>query len=454
MPAILFAGKAFSLLITDFFNQIPIFLILGFFFVGVVFLIKIKKEAKWVAGILFFLIFLLFDLGKTENQFNKLTEINAEVKETYYRKEKTMLILQNEKYKVWSYYPGRLEIKNGYQIKIKGLFFPVREKNYFYSEEFTHTGKIDQLEIINAAEKINFATYFFHRYFEKADFPFLYYGFILGERTQMPDKIIDLFRENGCLHILAISGSHIAIIIAFLFFLLKLMPLPPKISLFLILAVIWGYLLLLDFSPAPLRAIVFTTILIFAKLLERRMSLLDILFISGFLILLFDPKMIYSLGFLLSFFATLGILLALPIIRKITAIIKPRPIEYIVDGILIGFFAQLLIFPILLYYFKTLNLISLFLSIPLTLLSTPILFWSLTGLLLFPFWEKLGQLFIPPADFMTYLMLKIMTWTYEIKALEIKTGMNGFFAVGIYLPIFIILIGIKKKYQLKNQMLF
>lgn len=450
MPGILFAAKSLAILLAGWVSFIsPVVYILIILFL-LCWLYRYKKFTLAAAGICFFLIFLFFETQKSEMKQEKLKEVKGEVLESGYRKEKTILIIKSGNLKIWAFYKGKFEVENGNLILAKGSFFPVKEKNYFYSEDFSHTGRIYNLEILDKIVKKNPVIEFFHSYFAHADYPFMYYGFILGERSLMPEIVVDLFRENGCMHILAISGSHVAIIITFLLFLLRIFPLLPKQIIVVFLAILWGYLILLNFSPAPARAIVFTTVLGLAKIFERRMSLMDILYLSGFFILIAEPKMLYSLGFLLSFFATYGILYALPIIKKITEWIKNKPLEYFADGLLIGFFAQLLIFPILLYNFKVLNLMSLFLSIPLTILSTPILYWGLTGVLFYGFWEKLGILFLPASDLMTFFMLKLMAWTYAVKWIEIKTALPLWLALAFYAAIIPTLWYIKRRMGLKE----
>ena len=218
----------------------------------------------------------------------------------------------------------------------------------------------------------------------------LHAGFIMGKRSGVPNVVLDLFQENGVMHILAISGSHVAIIISFIMLLINFLPITPKPALLLVIAILWGYLHLLDYSPAPARAIVFTTILGFCRLLEIRVKLLDVLYLTGFAILLFNPKILYSLGFLLSFAATFGIIFCMPLFGVFTKSIKNKFLKISLDGFLVGVAAQLLIFPLLFGFFQKMNLFSLFLTLPLTVLFVPMLYWDLTGALVFLLFPSLG----------------------------------------------------------------
>jgi len=79
-------------------------------------------------------------------------------------------------------------------------------------------------------------------------------GILLGERNDLSSEIKDIFLESGIMHILAVSGLHVGIIIAALYFILKLVPLSPPLKAIIIIISLIFYSSLLGFRSSVLRA--------------------------------------------------------------------------------------------------------------------------------------------------------------------------------------------------------
>ena len=132
---------------------------------------------------------------------------------------------------------------------------------------------------------------------------------VLGEKYLLEDEIKLLYQENGISHILAISGLHVSMVGAAIYYLLKRLRLGLAVSTLMSLAFVYSYGILTNFSVSTNRAVVMYSIFIIAKLIGRTFDILTAMSLSAFLILLQNPMELFQAGFLLSFGAVLELLL-------------------------------------------------------------------------------------------------------------------------------------------------
>lgn len=132
-------------------------------------------------------------------------------------------------------------------------------------------------------------------------------AFLLGEKDHIPGEVYDDMRTGGVAHLLTLSGFHVGLLTALLFYLL------PKSRPVLRVAVIGAFLLVYcavtGFGPSLVRASLMCMCLLFASAVSRRADTLSSLSLAAAVLLLSNPFMLYSVGFCLSFSATLGIVL-------------------------------------------------------------------------------------------------------------------------------------------------
>ncbi|MUP47349.1 ComEC family competence protein [Gramella sp. BOM4] len=176
---------------------------------------------------------------------------------------------------------------------------------------------------------------------------------ILGQRRDIQDSLYKSYAAAGAIHILAISGLHIGILLLFLNFIFK--PLERSkygkiVKIVLILSFLWGFAILSGLSPSVVRAVCMFSFLAIGLQLKRKTSVLNSLFLSLFFLLLYDPFLIFQLGFQLSYLAVLGIIILQPILYGIVEIKKKIP-DYFWKLITASVAAQLAILPLSLYYF-------------------------------------------------------------------------------------------------------
>jgi len=176
---------------------------------------------------------------------------------------------------------------------------------------------------------------------------------LLGQKKELSKNIYNDFTNAGVVHILAVSGLHVGIILIFLNFIFK--PLRRfkfgKWAAYLSsLICIWAFALLVGFSPSVIRAALMFSFLNAGLIFNRKASTFNMLCLSAILMLLWDAYLIFSVGFQMSYLAVLGIISFQPLIKK-RFYIKNKVGRYFFDILTVSFCAQLGVIPISIFYF-------------------------------------------------------------------------------------------------------
>ncbi len=188
----------------------------------------------------------------------------------------------------------------------------------------------------------------------------------LGYRNEETVHINHSFRDIGVAHLLAVSGFHLAIVIAFAAMLLKIFDYFPRllwVKPLLLILIAWIFSFVTGLATPTLRAALMVTIYYLGFILIKPKSVLNTLATSAFIILFFHPGALFELGFQLSYLAVLSIILFQPIFAPSRSRQHNRLLLYFYNTIVLCLSAQILTFPILLYNFGTFPLIFLWSNI-------------------------------------------------------------------------------------------
>lgn len=180
-------------------------------------------------------------------------------------------------------------------------------------------------------------------------------GLIIGLQDELePDKYAQ-FTQLGLTHILAISGSHVAINVGIIFGLLRLLRVSRETALLIVLFFVPAYVLLTGFSPSVIRSGIMTMLGIY--LLRRGLlkDSINVLSAAALLMLLWEPYFLLNVSFQLSFAVTAGLIIFVPLIRPYFSRLPAK-----LSGTLaITLAAQIVSFPLTIYYFNQFSLLSL-----------------------------------------------------------------------------------------------
>ncbi len=175
----------------------------------------------------------------------------------------------------------------------------------------------------------------------------------LGIRDGIDDEVNNAYRSAGATHVLAVSGLHVGIlswIIAYIFGFLKNNKNTKYIYLSLILSILFGYAFLTGLSASVLRASVMFGIVQIGQTFSKHSNIYNNLSFSAIILLIFSPYLLFEVGFQLSYLAVLGIVLIQPKLAKIWKA-PNKFIDYFWQLFTVSIAAQLITFPICLYYF-------------------------------------------------------------------------------------------------------
>ncbi len=137
-------------------------------------------------------------------------------------------------------------------------------------------------------------------------------AFLLGNTDMLSDEVTRSFTRTGTSHILALSGTHMTILMGSMMFLLKKVRMNHKLIAVLLSFCALFYLFLTGFSISATRAVIMLLVVYLSILLDANADALTSLGVAGALILFFSPYSVFDVGFWMSFAATLGLLVYMP----------------------------------------------------------------------------------------------------------------------------------------------
>lgn len=331
---------------------------------------------------------------------------------TYYIKEKTE----------WENL--RKNIKVGLTINLLGVFETPSKNtipNLFNYKKYLKSKKIDL--IMNTQEyKIIKKENIFYQLknkiqdiIQKRKNSKYYFTFILGNKNYLETDVYNSFKINGITHLLAISGMHISMFIL----LLK----KCKISNLCIMIFLLFYSFLVLFTPSVLRVTLFYILKNIP--LFKNVKNTQLLFLTAFLLLLYNPFLIYDVGFQYSFLITFGLFL-----------FPPKNL------FCLSFDAFLFSLPITLYNNFEFNILSVFINILIVPFVSNILYPFLLLTFLLPFLEPILTLLL--------FLLENVNLFFQNYAIMIITGKIPVLCILFYYFFLFFF----KKYENKKMLLF
>ncbi len=239
---------------------------------------------------------------------------------------------------------------------------------------------------------------------------------VLGQRQNIDPTITKSFRDAGVIHILALSGLHVGIILLILQFAtrwLHQIKYGKPLQTIIVIALLWCFALLTGMSSSILRAVTMFSFVAIGLNINLKQSVFHSLAISAFLLLCYDPRLLFQVGFQLSYIAVISIVLLQPLISRLLPRIPywlPRKLWQVTTVTLA---AQIGVAPLSAYYFHQLPMaflignLCLLLFLPLILgLSIAFIVFLRLGLAI----EALGEVLNLIFDHIIDLVSRIASW--------------------------------------------
>lgn len=229
-------------------------------------------------------------------------------------------------------------------------------------------------------------------------------GIVFGIKEGIPKDFFNNLRQVGVLHIIAASGMNVTMVGGFLssiFFLF----LRRQIALLLSIFGIVAYAILAGAEPSIIRASIMGILVFAAQIFGRQAWPSFILFLTGYLMLIWDPSLIFDVGFQLSFLATIGLLYLKPVFKN-----------PILDSFQTTIFAQIATLPVLLANFGTYSLWSV--------LVNGLILWTVPTLMIIGGISSVLSFLIEPLARLT-LLLALPILIYFETVVRFFSGLGG-----------------------------
>lgn len=208
-------------------------------------------------------------------------------------------------------------------------------------------------------------------------------AFVTGSKESIGKSTKETFRSSGAAHLLALSGLHVGILFMILNRITALFSLTLAARRMRVLVVVGctaAFLAITGFIPSLARAIIMAAICSIAKVWGYRIARAETLVITAFLLICYNPQVVASIGFQLSFAAMAGIMLIMPTLSESLESVMGRwrgrgmasrticwCAERIAAPLLLTISCQITTLPLCLYYFQSFSnyyLITNLIAIP------------------------------------------------------------------------------------------
>ncbi|UCC31520.1 MAG: ComEC/Rec2 family competence protein [Phycisphaerales bacterium] len=130
---------------------------------------------------------------------------------------------------------------------------------------------------------------------------------ILGHRSRLDRRLNDVFIRAGVVHFLAVSGTHVVVVMSFVWFVGRIFRRTKRRCAWLMMLTVCAYALIAEPRPPILRATVIAVLFCASLLLRRPRARLNWISAAAVVLLLCDPVGVFDVGFQLSFAAVLGV---------------------------------------------------------------------------------------------------------------------------------------------------
>lgn len=238
---------------------------------------------------------------------------------------------------------------------------------------------------------------------------------LIGYSNDLDKDLVQAYSNTGVVHIIAISGMHLALIYVLLVWIFKRLPIIKRsqlVQVILVLCCLWLFSLLTGASASVLRAAVMFSFVALGKAFGKSSSIYNSLAASAFVLLCYNPYYLWDVGFQLSYLAVAGIVLFQRPLYNLFYI-KPKWPDKIWELAAVSLAAQVLTFPVCIYYFHQFPTVFLLANLVAVPLSAIVLYAEMILLILSPI-PILGMYMGRLTAWLLALMNNIIRWFNEL----------------------------------------
>ncbi len=277
-------------------------------------------------------------------------------------------------------------------------------------------------------------------------------GLITGERSDISEEMKNFFVNAGVMHLIAVSGLNVAYIIISLTLLLSLFRIPVIIRVAVTILFLIFYCLFTGNSASIVRASIIGILVLIAIVIERKINFYNLIGVAAMIILINDTKQLFDAGFILSFSATISMVVFLRkfeflFLNKIKELnIKGKKITILLAALFFtSLSAQIGTIPITANYFSKISVISLLANIAAVPLSNLSLAVGFLQMLVAALSGHLSSVITEVNSLLLYIQLSFIKWCASLDFAYIQITNFTIADIICYYLILIILLSIKDK---------
>ena len=307
------------------------------------------------------------------------------------------------------------------------------EKTYYKSRNIDARAYADSVKFVGKVQSAKF--WYLPQYLsqytkERIDFLFedstaaFIKSLILGDTGDLSGDFKDELRRCGLSHMVSVSGMHVSFLVAFVLLFtknryLKLLAIPPMFL----------FAFMVGAPQSALRAVIMQSLVLLSSVAKREYDSLTSLSFAAFVLAFINPYCVTDVGFLLSFSATLGIvLLYRPLFgsfcrfgEKLSGIPKKIFLSFIAI-LAVTVAAMLFTAPISAYLFNSFSLIAPLSNILLNFVIMLIFMSGFAGIILSFVYLPIGKGVAVVLEVVVNFVIKIIKTLSNISFAEMFTG--------------------------------
>ena len=275
-------------------------------------------------------------------------------------------------------------------------------------------------------------------------------GVVFGYRGELSSEVKRSFMETGTIHILAVSGSNVAVVTLVFFSIIGFLRIPHRyVTALTLVGLIW-YMVITGMSPSVIRATIMASVILLASVLCRKGDIYNSLAVAALVMLLWDPLTLHDVGFQLSFAAVLSIVIFYPKLDRILQrvqwnVLKRWKILPILQLGAVSLAAQLGTLPFSAFYFGRISLIAIVANlvvVPVSGLNT-LLGFATVGFSLLS--SAVASCYAALNDVLVAFLLRFVLWCAALPMASVEVAGYGLLAALAYYSIVISLFHIEDR---------
>ncbi len=243
-------------------------------------------------------------------------------------------------------------------------------------------------------------------------------GLIVGITEEVDPAQYDQFSRLGLTHVLAISGLHVGVVVFVLLRLGALSRLTRERSIDVAFAAMLLYMAVTGASPSASRACIMAMIALALARKNRLKDGLHLLAAAAMAMVVWDPLVVENISFQLSFAVTAGLLMFTADAGRLLQGVRPK---FARDALAVGLTAQVVSFPLTIYYFHSIHLLSLPANLVIVpLASFAVLPLGMASVALGAMWLPLGLMPAMLASYANRVTFAIVGWMDQAESLRMS----------------------------------